>query len=581
MYLGKRTNDFSRDTTEKTTQRVHIMSEILTAIKLIKFYAWEAPFSMKIDEIRVIEMSLIYNSMINKSINYTVVFAIPVLAALSSLSMFVGLGNKLTASRSFVILSVYNTLRYPFFMLPMAVKATAGALTSFARLNLFFQLDEVIPLLPTPAPDGCDLAFKIEDSDFKWDGAESSVPTLAGISLNIKKGAKVAVVGSVGCGKSSILAALLGQIRQVKGDKIKMYGTTAYMSQEAWLLNLTLRDNITFGKEYNAERYKEVIRVCGLQRDLTLLLSGDRTEIAERGANLSGGQRQRVSLARSVYFDADILLLDDPLSAVDQHVGRHIFEECFKSNLKDKTVILVMNQLNYLCQMDYVVYVEDGKIKSQGTFDELMAKDKEFEHLVSSHVVSDDANEEDSGEPLNHKEFDPDNLPPSPIPLDVEKQMIHMNSLSITNREQLQSLQRINEHTVRSMIEKQQNTSITGAEVDHDIARIVARNEYSVLSTSPPILPLHPISEAEEDEAAIRKGRLVVDDESAKATGLGDFLAYARVGSGTTTTISTVLFFIFVHCIRIGGDFWLRLWVPRVGDFTDGIYIGGNYINNS
>jgi hypothetical protein len=234
--------------------------------------------------------------------------------------------------------------------------------------------------------------------------------------------------------------------------------------------------------------------------------------------------------------------------------------------------------------MDYVVYVEDGKIKSQGTYDELMSKDIDFNHLVSSHVVSSSADDEDTGEPLNHKEFDPDNLPASPaspIPTDVEKQMIHMNSLSITNREQLQSLQRVNEKTVRSMIEKQQNTSITGAEVDHDVARIVARNEYSVLSTSPPILPLHPTSEAEDDEAAIRKGRLVVDDDSTKASGIGDFIAYARIGSGTTVTISTVLFFMFVHCIRIGGDFWLRLWVPRVGNFSDGIYIGGNYLYNS
>ncbi|KAI8913700.1 P-loop containing nucleoside triphosphate hydrolase protein [Gorgonomyces haynaldii] len=510
MYLGKRTNDFSRDQTQKTTERVHVMSEILTAIKLIKFYAWEAPFAEKIDGLRAQEMGLIYESMVNKAVNFTVVFAIPVLTALTSLGMYVALGNRLTASVSFTVLSVFNTLRYPFFMLPMAVKSYVGALTSFSRLDNFLQQDEVTLLEPSTPPAGSDRAFEIKDSDFKWDGAEAQAPTLHNISLSVKKGHKVAIVGDVGCGKSSILAALLGQIRQIRGDKVKVYGTTAYMSQEAWLLNLTLRDNIVFGKEYDAKKYKEVIRVCSLQRDLTLLLSGDRTEIAERGANLSGGQRQRVSLARSVYYDADIVLMDDPLSAVDQHVGRHIFEECFMKHLKDKTIVVCINQLQYLSDFDHIVFVRDGTIRSQGTFDELMANDADFQFIVSS-------------------------------------------------------------HTVRSMIEKQAATTIQGAERDHDVAKVMARNEQSVYSIS----EIKKKEQEEEDDAeAIRKGKLVVDDESAKATGFGDFVAYARSGSGTAITLSVVFSFIFVHCIRLGGDFWLRLWVPRVGGYSDGVYIG-------
>lgn len=583
MYLGKRTNDFSRDQTSKTTERVHLMSEILTAVKLIKFYAWELPFSEKISHIRCEEMSLLYGSMINKSVNYTVVFAIPVLTALSSLAMYVSIGNKLTAAISFTVLSVYNTLRYPFFMLPMAVKAYAGAVTSFARLNIFLTLDEVVQLSPSiPPPDKQELAFEMNDCDFKWDGGESSAPTLSGISLKITRGMKVAVVGDVGCGKSSILAALLGQIRQVRGETIGMYGTTAYMSQEAWLLNLTLRDNITFGKDFNAKKYAEVIRVCGLQRDLTLLLSGDRTEIAERGANLSGGQRQRVSLARAVYYDADILLLDDPLSAVDQHVGRHIFTECFQSHLKNKTVVLVMNQLNYLEDMDYIVYVSNGSVKSQGTFQQLMQNDKEFNNLVSSHVVDGGIDDEEE-EFMNASEFNPDapTAPSSPTKSQspsIENQMIHLNSLSVTNREQLAALQHhtINEMTVRSMIDKQQTTAIPGAERDHDVAKIMLRNELSVISSFHANKEIKDAlaKEEEDDAAAILKGKLVVEDTSAQSTGFGDFLDYARSGSGSLATLFTVFSFIFVHCIRLGGDFWLRLWVPRIGGYSDGVYIG-------
>lgn len=596
MYLGRRTSTLSRCQTEQGTIRVHNMSEILTAIKLIKFYAWELPFTEQVSAIREKEMGYIYANMMNKTVNYTVVFAIPVLAALSSLTMYVKYDRPLTASVSFTVLSLFNTLRYPFFMLPMAVKATAGAVTSFARLDRFMALEEVVPLNILKPPTGSDLAFEMNDCDFNWDGAEGDKPALSRISLKVKRGQKVAIVGDVGCGKSSLLAALLGQIRQTRGEPVKMYGTTAYMSQEAWLLNLTLRDNVTFGKPYDIARYKETIRVCSLQRDLTLLISGDRTEIAERGANLSGGQRQRVSLARTVYYDADILLLDDPLSAVDQHVGRHIFEECFQKNLKDKTVIVVLNQLQYLESMDYVVFVKDGAIKSQGSYDYLITTDELFKDMVASQVADSDEIEDpafDEGEPMNVPDFDPDAIAPRE-PLESEDYMgsndllvppaktakdsnsnrfLAMNSLSVSNRSQLAAMVKINESTVRSMIGRQNVTTISGAERDHDIAKVMMRNELSTYSVHHFKNALKEEAE-EEDKAAIAKGKLVVEDDSTKTAGAGDFAAYAREGSGTTVTILMMITFVLVHGIRISGDFWLRLWVPRIGDFTDEVYIG-------
>ena len=233
IYLGKRTDELGRSQATKTTERVHLMSELLTAIKLIKFYAWEVPFAEKIEEIRALEMQHIYDGLITKTINHTVVFSISVLVALSSLSMYVATGNKLTASISFKTLFVFNTLRYPFFMLPMAVKSTVGAIAAISRINSFLQLEEVVELKPIKAPEGVDLAFEMENCDFKWDGTEGNKPTINNISLKIKKGSKVGIVGDVGCGKSSILAALLGQIRQVKGKTVIFYGTTAYISQEA------------------------------------------------------------------------------------------------------------------------------------------------------------------------------------------------------------------------------------------------------------------------------------------------------------------------------------------------------------
>ncbi|KNC97598.1 uncharacterized protein SPPG_07067 [Spizellomyces punctatus DAOM BR117] len=585
IYLGKKTSTLNRNQTAVTTSRVHIMSEILTAIKLIKFYAWESPFSGKIADIRKKEMGYILSGMIVKAINFTVVFAVPVFVALTSLGMYVALDNVLTAAISFTILSVYNTLRYPFLMLPLAVRSTAGAFTAVVRLNEFLDLDEVEELKPQTPPPGCDLAFDMSNCDFKWDGVDTPEPTLQDVTLQIKRGSKVAVVGDVGSGKSSLIAALLGQIRLVGGQGLKMYGTTAYMSQEAWLLNITLRDNILFGKDYDRARYKEVVRVAALQRDLTLLIAGDKTEIAERGANLSGGQKQRVSLARTVYYDADILLLDDPLSAVDQHVGVHIFEECFVKYLKEKTVIVSMNQLQYLPRMDYIVVMKEGRIAMQGTFDYLMANHPEFTEFCKSVAVpaSTEGVDDEPGVPMNSPEFDipeektyqieneDNHFSNKTLEIPDPKHMIELNQLSVVSRNQLSvKFKEINEKTIRTEIEKDAGTTIRSMGSGHDLAEAVRRNELSVYSMND--------VEGLEDVMNARKGQLVQEDTSAASTGFGDFAKYGRAGkkdgAGPAVTITVICFFFVVHGIRIGSDYWLRLWVPRIGGFTDAVYLG-------
>jgi ABC-type bacteriocin/lantibiotic exporter with double-glycine peptidase domain len=167
---------------------------------------------------------------------------------------------------------------------------------------------------------------------------------LKNFNFEARKNKVTAVVGDVGSGKSSFLAALLGQMKHINGE-CKVFGSISYVPQEAWLLNMSLRDNIIFGSDYDEKHYKNVIKVCALQRDLSLMPDGDKTEIGERGINLSGGQRQRISLARCVYKMSDVVLLDDPLSAVDQHVGKHIFNQCIKGILHEKTVIFVTHQL--------------------------------------------------------------------------------------------------------------------------------------------------------------------------------------------------------------------------------------------
>ncbi|KAJ3156951.1 Multidrug resistance-associated protein 1 [Geranomyces michiganensis] len=616
MYLGSKISALNREQTSVTTSRVHIMSEILTAIKLLKFYNWESPFDEKITKIRAREMALIRQGMFVKAVNFTVVFAIPVFVALSSLGMYVATDHKLTASISFTVLSVYNTLRYPALMLPLAVRSTAGAMTALTRLNEFLSLAEVVEIVPKTPPPGSDVAVSIKNSSFKWDGIEESAAvTLTDININIKRGSKVAIIGDVGAGKSSLIAAILGQIRQVEGDPIDVYGSTVLMSQEAWLLNVTLRDNILFGKEMNRAEYKECIRVAALQRDLTLLIAGDKTEIAERGANLSGGQKQRVSLARTIYADKDIVLLDDSLSAVDQHVGVHIFEECFMKYLARKTVIVSMNQLQYLPRMDHIIVMREGKIAMQGTFDQLLTNPgfTDFCQQIAAPAPAEGVDEEpfvplnQSGFELPEDTTEPDSKDASTYQIEehsvfssrdpvlaVEakneaKNMIELNQLSVMSKNQMSVRFRdLNESTIRRELEKDAGTTIRSLGSRHDLAAAVRRNEMSVYSEAD--------VEGLDDMLNERKGQLVQEDTSAASTGFGDFKTYGRAagsstkptqamlsapqirptpkGAGTSVTIAVMCFFFLVHGVRIGSDYFLRLWVPRVGGFSDSFYLG-------
>uniref|UniRef100_A0A8B9JSY5 Si:ch211-221f10.2 n=1 Tax=Astyanax mexicanus TaxID=7994 RepID=A0A8B9JSY5_ASTMX len=207
--------------------------------------------------------------------------------------------------------------------------------------------------------------------------------TLHRIHLHIRKGALVGVCGSVGSGKSSLLSALLGQMTMLAGA-VAADGGFAYAAQQAWILNSSLRENILFGREYIEEKYNAVLEACCLIPDITELPYGDMTEIGERGANLSGGQRQRVSLARALYSDRPILLLDDPLSAVDAHVGAHLFHNAIRRAAGGKTVIFVTHQLQYLSECDKVVLMKDGQIAEHGTHAHLMSKGRDYATLFTS-----------------------------------------------------------------------------------------------------------------------------------------------------------------------------------------------------
>ncbi|KAJ3115540.1 hypothetical protein HK100_001311 [Physocladia obscura] len=206
---------------------------------------------------------------------------------------------------------------------------------------------------------------------------------LKNIDLSIPKGSLTAIVGSVGSGKSSLLNALIGEMRKVSGT-VAISDEMAYAAQSAWIQNATVRENILFGTPYDKERYLQVLYDAALLPDLRILQDHDQTSIGERGINLSGGQKQRVNIARLMYNRSKTVLMDDPLSAVDAHVGRHLFNKCILGSMKDRTRVLVTHQLHYLSQCDYIVFMKDGQISEQGSFASLMASGRGFSDMMKS-----------------------------------------------------------------------------------------------------------------------------------------------------------------------------------------------------
>jgi ABC-type multidrug transport system fused ATPase/permease subunit len=201
-------------------------------------------------------------------------------------------------------------------------------------------------------------------------GINRGLYTLEGISLQLRKGQLLAVVGTVGSGKSSFISALIGELTLKKGS-MGMRGSIAYCDQKPWILNATLRNNVLFGLPYDEQRFDAAVHAASLEDDLSVLPGGAETEIGERGINLSGGQKARVALARAVYRDADVYLLDDPLSAVDAHVCDHLFRECIQGALKDKTVVLVTHQAHLLSKCDLICVLDQGKQLCCDTYDAL------------------------------------------------------------------------------------------------------------------------------------------------------------------------------------------------------------------
>ncbi|XP_033742889.1 multidrug resistance-associated protein 5-like isoform X2 [Pecten maximus] len=383
-----------------TEQRIRKMKEVLYNMKMIKMYGWEDSFLDVIKGIRKSEMRILMQAAVINSVASAINPVTPSLATVSTIATYMAFGNDITASKAFALAATMEYLRILLTHVPIATRMYGESNVALKRIKEFLVRDDYIT--PTSEVREESNSVEIQDGVFQWEGSndmsdekdkkkkskkkeendaldpsrtENADPfKLDDIQIDVKKGHLIGICGSVGSGKSSLISAILGRMPKSTGH-LAVNGSVAYAAQQAWIFNGTLRENVLFGQPYDNTWYDTVIYACGLEPDLDLLPNRDMTEIGERGINISGGQKQRLSLARAVYSKSDVYLLDDPLSAVDVHVGRHLFHKCIRSTLKGKTVILVTHQLQYLRHCDEIVVIEEGKIAERGHHDDLIARD--------------------------------------------------------------------------------------------------------------------------------------------------------------------------------------------------------------
>jgi ABC-type multidrug transport system fused ATPase/permease subunit len=450
----------------KTTDaRVKLMNEILQGIRIIKYYAWESAFVQKIMAIRTEELWLVAKMgyIFNGAFGLLLLGATQIQTVLIFIT-YISLGNQLDAATAFTTLTLFGLMTSPFIFLPFGIQQYNQSVISMRRIMEYLDTDDLEDYIQqvdmpsdetvvqfskacmswTPSVLKSISAFsqaprsgtqKKPDSEAqessgtpslqenglvvepKEDFSNKAIHTLRDISVSVKQGQLVAIVGSVGCGKSSFLSAILGEMHIRSGEvyisKKNVDGESqahsiAYTDQRPWIINATVKDNILFGKEYNEDHFNRAISAACLDDDLKILPGGILTEIGERGINLSGGQKARVALARAIYSDADIYLLDDPISAVDAHVGTHIIENCIQGALRNKTRFLVTHHLPLLPLCDQIVILDqDGTVKANGSLSEIINSGINVEQYLG-HEQQDTSKTADEDTSVSNSEADRD-----------------------------------------------------------------------------------------------------------------------------------------------------------------------------
>ncbi|WVF68600.1 hypothetical protein IAT40_003369 [Kwoniella sp. CBS 6097] len=399
--------------------RIRMLSEILNNIRAVKLYAYESWFGERIGKMRGNELSKFKSNILSRSILTSTMTFVPTLAAILTFITYSLTGHELNAALVFANLQIFNVVRSPIAMAPEVLSSLSEAAVAIRRIGDMLRAEELksgIKIDPSSRygidlegefqfesahPQGRKIATEDGEKGLTSDIEEKPAAdkqhdkdkrpfALRGLNLKIPRGALVCVVGRVGTGKTALLSGLINEMKQIHGHVI-FGGSVSYVPQQAWVQSGSIRQNITFSAEerdVDQRRVEHVIDACGLRPDVELWPDGDLTNIGERGITLSGGQRQRICIARAAYENSDIVLLDDPLSAVDAHVGHQLMENCIlRGPMAERTRLLVTHQLDILDKADLVLVMDrnengDGRVIQHGRYHDLLAQEGVFRYLI-------------------------------------------------------------------------------------------------------------------------------------------------------------------------------------------------------
>ena len=381
--------------------RTRLMTEILNNMKSIKLYAWTSAFMEKLNHVRNdLELNNLRKIGAAQAFSTFTWSTTPFFVSCTTFAVFVSISDRpLTTDLVFPALTLFNLLTFPLTVLPMVITSIIEATVAVGRLTEFFAADELqegaVRFEDTAMQNG-DEAVTVRDASFTWDKNEGK-QVLKNVKLVARKGELTCLVGKVGTGKSSLLQAILGDLWKINGEVV-VRGRIAYVAQQPWIMNASVKENIVFGHTWDPQFYNQAINACALIDDFKQLPDGDQTEVGERGISLSGGQKARVSLARAVYARADVYLLDDVLSAVDQHVGRHIINNVLgdRGLLSGKVRILATNAITVLKEADYIYMLQNQTIFEKGTYQQLMAMRGEVANIIHSATNGEESSENTS-----------------------------------------------------------------------------------------------------------------------------------------------------------------------------------------
>eukprot|EP01125_Pyxidicula_operculata_P005095 TRINITY_DN1865_c0_g2_i1.p1 TRINITY_DN1865_c0_g2~~TRINITY_DN1865_c0_g2_i1.p1 ORF type:complete len:1412 (-),score=393.26 TRINITY_DN1865_c0_g2_i1:115-4284(-) len=515
IYAGKLMGNLRFLMQEKTDERLKLSSELINGIRIVKYYVWESSVADRIKASRNKELTKLRQTTFWRAFTQTVPNIAPALSmALTFLFYGFFSGVRLTATVAYTSYSLMNLIRFPFNLLAAAGNLIFTLIASLKRIEKAL----LVPDRTSYIEENSSLGIRISDANFKWDTADHT--TLSNINLKVRKGDCTIAVGAVGSGKSSLIMSVLGEIPKLSGS-VKLLGSLAYVPQQAWIFNGTVRDNILLGSPFDQQKYERVVYCSGLVTDFTQFSNGDATEIGARGVNLSGGQKQRISIARALYSDRDIYLFDDPFSALDAHVGKHVFDNAVVDYLKDKTVLLTTNQLHFLEKATHIVVLDKGNIDAQGEYFELAKTNKNFKHLLEMYgakTKKDKKKEEDSSSSSSDHSSGKNGKSP--------KKSMKNDNLVKKNPTQRKPI----------------------------VARPKKTEEEEEL----------PLVHVETDQPQSSKGSLIQVED--KQTGLipGRIYAYWISAGGYGWFAFMILCYLGVVALRVGSSWWLSQWIAAM-----------------